>query len=557
MLAFALSCTQTTPAPVDEPPTSLPDEHGIDPLDMLTDGDEAAPYPRPGAPVPAYPPTPQPRPIPAVGTIVGIWEVGAAPSRDSTAVRHALATMGIPSESIARPSQLPAYRVVVVVGELTDATITKDAADRLAAALQAGTAVLLVAPRATRLYALAGIQAVAPMGDRRELLLADEPSPLLEELRSIAISKLPLTGAGAVTPTVGYAVQDGGARVLARFDDGSAALVQRGALYVLGLRTQYYLDLLSGLGLGFSDEYTNRHYIQGDLLPLLLRRFYLLHAPSPRVRRTAPDGHRAAVILTHDCDSPYSAQIMHHFAEAERARGVRATYLVTTSAYRNGLMGAVYTRAMIHGLRRLVADGFDVGSHSFGHFPDFHRLPVALDGESAANYLPRYDQGQTQGGSLVGEIQVSRYLLEEDLGIRVAAFRPGFLLTPPAYYEQLVAGGYLRSSVRAGGLVRTNFPHRAVRSRPGGYDIYPVIEYPLALSDRGLDEGNIPERVAQWLAVVDRNLVTGAPTLLLVHPSRRPGRTQALVAFLDALQGRDVWVGDLSRFAAFYEEQGF
>ena len=168
-----------------------------------------------------------------------------------------------------------------------------------------------------------------------------------------------------------------------------------------------------------------------------------------------------------------------------------------------------------------------------------------------------HENGQTQGGSIFGEVQISRGLLEEDLGTEVTSFRPGFLVTPPSYYSELQASGHRRSSARATGFVRTNFPYQAVRIRPGGYDQYPIIEYPLALSDRGLDGTNVEQVVAQWLQVVERNQVTGAPTVLLLHPSSKPGRREALAAFLDGLKGRDLWVGDLGSFARFYEAQGF
>ena len=121
----------------------------------------------------------------------------------------------------------------------------------------------------------------------------------------------------------------------------------------------------------------------------------------------------------------------------------------------------------------------------------------------------------------------------------------------------LRTAGYRRSSTRAVGVVRTNFPYRSLRAVSGGYETYPVLEYPLAISDQYMDEENYQQKVADWLAVVDANMVTGAPTVLLLHATTRPSKLASLELFLQGLAERDVWVGDLRSFAAFYEGQGF
>ena len=119
------------------------------------------------------------------------------------------------------------------------------------------------------------------------------------------------------------------------------------------------------------------------------------------------------------------------------------------------------------------------------------------------------------------------------------------------------ADGRFFYSVRTTGVVRTNLPYRGLRRTASGYAVSPVVEYPIAVSDNDLDGGNVDASVAAWLQVVDKNLITGAPTMLLLHPTTGPGKVEALEAFLAGLATRDVWVGDLASYGEFYESQGF
>lgn len=525
-------------------------------------------YPRPRAPVPSYPVTAPPRAIPRTGSVVGLWDgATGGPSRDGQAVRHALSAMGIPSEVVTDAAELRRFAVAVVTAAPEGAGDAGRLAGALAGVTAAGTRVLAVAPTAPRLLAGLGVAlttaslATGGLGgtsaELPALRVTDSDDPVARDLRQQGLSQVVLSGGDSADAPARVGYSDRAVYVLGRFEDGRAALVRRDGVYVLGLRTRYHLDLLLAQKHGLAGAAANQPYFEGDLLPLLLRSLYRAHAPAPQVRATAPGGRRGALILTHDADSPQSYQVMQQFLEVERRHGVKATYLVPTSPFSNGTTGMVYHGAMVDALRAAVLEGHEVGSHSFGHLPDFSSLPPRTLGEDAATYMPAYRRGATEGGSHFGELNVSRWLLRTDLGVPAQTFRPGYLAFYRDYYADLEVAGYTHSSARLTADTRTNFPYRAVWTRAGQTQTSAVVEYPLAISDAGLRADNVDQKVASWLQVLDRNLLSGAPTVLLVHPTTRPGKVAALSQLLSQVATRDVWVGDLSTYAAFYEGQGF
>ena len=82
------------------------------------------------------------------------------------------------------------------------------------------------------------------------------------------------------------------------------------------------------------------------------------------------------------------------------------------------------------------------------------------------------------------------------------------------------------------------------------------MEYPLAVSDAGLDETTIAETVTAWQTVLAANAANGVPTVLLVHPSNRPGRLDAYRQFIESVNDGTYWITDLQSFADFWEGQG-
>ena len=82
------------------------------------------------------------------------------------------------------------------------------------------------------------------------------------------------------------------------------------------------------------------------------------------------------------------------------------------------------------------------------------------------------------------------------------------------------------------------------------------MEYPLSISDNKLDSANVQVTVERWREVLEANAANGMPTVLLVHPSDRSGRFEALQQFIESVNDGRYWITDLKSFADFWEGQG-
>lgn len=203
------------------------------------------------------------------------------------------------------------------------------------------------------------------------------------------------------------------------------------------------------------------------------------------------------------------------------------------------------------------ASDFDIGSHSFGHFRNFDGCTNGSGGESAESYMPTASgAGVSMGCTVMGELGVSRYLLEEDLGVRVERFRAGHLVVPPSLPASLARLGYRRDTTTPAGYTGAAYPFVQLDYESPEITEYPVMEYPISISDNKLDQTNVEETVEAWRDVLEANAANGMPTVLLVHPSDRPGRFEALQQFIESVNDGTYWITDLRSFADFWEGQG-
>lgn len=168
--------------------------------------------------------------------------------------------------------------------------------------------------------------------------------------------------------------------------------------------------------------------------------------------------------------------------------GFKSSFNFTTNPYDNGWIGPLYVASGTQNIQYTLTQGFDVEDHSFGHFPDFNKAPFGTGTETAGNYMPMYSSttASTSGVSAIGELGVSRWLLENDFGITVENFRSGYLLLAANFLQAVAETGYVRESSYAAGYTQGSFPFVTISINNGTVTSYPVMEYPIAISDRGL-----------------------------------------------------------------------
>lgn len=318
---------------------------------------------------------------------------------------------------------------------------------------------------------------------------------------------------------------------LAHYEDGRTAAVINsygsGKTYLLGpdfrdvvLRNQLNMDLEA------QRVYSNGFEVSTDVFVFVVRNIIRSHIPNSVYAYTVPGNASSVLLVTHDVDSRTSIDTMHIFSTYETSRGISAQYNITTRYMHDQWMSDYYPG---HDLvfDSLLMHGHIMASHSVGHFPDFANdsiFPFGTTGNTMASYTPAYLFGATSGGSILGELEVSKNIIEGAYGVPVRSFRAGHLCFPDSLGLALQTLGYDFNSTQSANDVLTAFPHylyedRAFSSKPSS-----VLEIPMTISDVFKDnpiaDTNHLLKVNIWIRDIKRYAANNAPVTLLIHPNR-------------------------------------
>jgi hypothetical protein len=538
-------------------------------------------YPRSDATSVLDGPPPQLPQLPQTGTLVSVLDWTSKDNmrspEDVLAADHLLTEMGIPNTDTTDLTTAAGNPFLVVAGVLnTAAYLSQPEVNQLKSYVNGGGTLYLWEPNVGILLSALGIGTVinhAGAAMRPLTFDVSKPDPLLSYIDAPEeVNWQPSFPTGDVTR--GYSA--GSCTPLATWSTGDYAALRceigSGRAYVFGWRLRALLTLPERGLEGPDVEWTNVPVLDADICRVLMLGSYEGYAANPQVREWAPDGHAAALIITHDVDATVSYQNVPAWVDFEESLGVKSTYLFTTNPYDTGYISPMFTPSGRADIQYAINHGFDVQDHSFGHFPDFYVAPYSVGPptEDASNYLPMFtDNGTldccTSGMSVLGEAGVSKWLLETDLGISVTGFRSGFLAAPPDLIRGLSNIGYRRDSTSALALARGSFPFVPFEVdhtvTPNAVITYRLLEYPVTISEDqvpALDSTTINDYLSKWENIIRINCQNHAPTVLLIHPIDTGIRFQILQQLLLDLQsqGLDIWVGDWKTFAEFWEAQG-
>ncbi len=549
-------------------------------------------YPRTGAGSVLSGPPPALRQIPHNGTLVSVldWtsKDNEGDAEDVISADHLVTEMGIPNIDTTDFATAAANPFIVVAGVLNTASSLSSAdISNLTSYVSSGGTLYLWEPNVSSLLTALGIP--SPANDYSNLTDEQRPltfdtaqnDPILKYINAPEeINWAPFFPVDDVTR--GYS--NGSCTPLATWSTGDYAALKcdigKGRAYVFGWRLRPLLELPElQLGNDTGPQGVNAIVPDADVCRLMMRASYEAYAPNPQERQWAPGGRRAALIITHDIDADVSYQNVPAWVDFESSLGIKSTFTFTTNPYNNGWIDGMYDASGHQDVRYALDHGFDVQSHSFGHFPDFETAPYSLTNppsETASNYGPMFTLMSsdpyccTSGISVIGEVGVSKWLLENDFGISVTAFRAGYTLIPATFLQALAATGYQRDLSYLNDLARGAFPFVTftldASTTPTTVTTYPIMEYPMSISDdaspaaglSGLDSSTVSQYVQAWMKVIKFDYDNNAPTVLLLHPIDTTARFQVLQQVLADIknQGLDMWVGDLTTFAKFWEAQG-
>lgn len=350
--------------------------------------------------------------------------------------------------------------------------------------------------------------------------------------------------------TIGYRATT--ADVLARFDDGSAAVTCRS---VVGKACLMGVDLgalgertMNGRGESFSRDYVNGYEPSLDVLVDWVRDLYLAQEPMPWIISSTPPGKQLSILLTHDVDYTRSVANSVEYARALQALGARATFFVQTKYMKDYNDDVFFNDRTLPQLRALAASGMDLQSHTVAHSRSFEAFPMGSGHERYPAYRPFVkSRAETRGGTVMGEARVSKFLLEQLTGAQVRSFRPGYLAYPFILPQALAASGYLYSSSITAGSTLTHLPYQLTIGRADG-SLAPLYEFPVTIED---EESPLGGRGPQEDAVLAKIGRRGGVAVVLIHPDITGEKLTFETNLVRNWRDR-AWIGPLTDFGDWW-----
>jgi peptidoglycan/xylan/chitin deacetylase (PgdA/CDA1 family) len=342
---------------------------------------------------------------------------------------------------------------------------------------------------------------------------------------------------------------------LARYEDGQAAITERsigaGQAYAVGV------DLGSYLLQGYNNraEATARSYVNDfepsiDVVLRLLRGIYRAGEGDAVTLCTVPFDRALSIVLTHDIDATKSLPNSVVYAAFEQSQGVRATYFMQTKYLRDYNDEIMLNGETAPFLRQLGAMGMEVGSHTVAHSRAFKNFALGDGEERYPAYRPFVrDRDTAVGGTILGEVRVSKFLIEAVGGYTpVISFRPGELSNPFALPQALEAAGYRYSSSVTANSSLSHLPFRLNYNRENTAETS-IFEFPVTVEDEALPP--LGDRLPEAVDLARKVARYGGSMVVLIHPDILGHKLEFERGFIAAMKP-DAWFGSLAELGAWW-----
>jgi len=471
------------------------------------------------------------------------------------AMTHSLGEMGIPFLVTQNLDQALRHRLLILYPGVDGRTFSDRQINQLRSHIEHGGSVFAVNVLASSARPLFGFQEASPSRRRYRVRFTAGADTILHYLNRPEELEAPLGNpqAGDIFWTNGYNA-DSHAAVLARFEDGTAALLAnrlgKGRTYLAGI-SYHDAVLRNQVDRDFNAEryYVNHFEPGADVWMLLLRAWYESMQPDAVRLDTMPSGKSSVLLLSHDIDWENSFEPALDFVQMESRHGAFSTFFIQAKYVSDANSKAFFFGKDLDALRRISAQGFSIGSHSIIHSRGFNKFVLGSGEETFPAYQPRGTGFESSTGATVfGEVRVSKQLLDGNLsGQNTTFFRAGHLRVPRSLPEALQRSGYEFDSSFTANDVLTNFPYRLPLDLAFDEDSG-LYEFPVTFED---EESPLAARIDQTLDVIRANAENGGVSVLLIHPNQSGEKLAAEEALLRRLPG-DVMPEDMLTFARFW-----
>ncbi|WP_301750345.1 polysaccharide deacetylase family protein [uncultured Erythrobacter sp.] len=491
---------------------------------------------------------------PAVAEDLGSYDKGGSsrlavlvtdPASDWLGLVRGFKAHGIPFTLTQDPKRALRHDVVLTYPTISGRVLSAEALRGLADHVRSGGTVLTFDLAGGGLEELFGIASQEAGRGRSEIRWLDPSLNPGDRLTRFNARRAEVQiGTNGIEPTT--------AERYAGFDDGTAAAVCRrvgGRACILGIDVGALTNrAMNGRAEQVSAQAVNTYDPSLDIIYRWIRDLYVEGEARPYLIETAPAGRAASLILTHDVDFSRSVFNASLYAKAIRDRGQTATFFIQTKVIRDWNDDVFFNDSNLERLRE-TARGMELGSHSVSHSRMFSTFPTGSGSEHYPDYRPFVENAsKTRDGTLLGELRVSRFLLQKTLGTDVASFRPGYLANHAALPEALAATGYRYSSTLTANLALTHLPYQLTYSR-SDRALVPIWEFPVTIEDE--KSPRLGDRFDAAVTVIDNIARNGGVAVVLIHPDVT-GHKLAFEELLIDHYAKRLWIGSLAKFGKWW-----
>jgi len=345
------------------------------------------------------------------------------------------------------------------------------------------------------------------------------------------------------------------AEVLAVYEDGTAAMTRhtygKGQAYAIGL------DIGQLLSKGYNrrqvlitDSYANRYRPTLDALLIFLEAVYQHNQEGAVTLGTVPDGKDLSFVLSHDLDYSKSLTNAIPYAQQQKQVGLAATYFIQTKYIKDYNDEIFMNEKGASDVKTLESLGAEIASHSVAHAEDMWDFPFGDGTETYPDYRPFVQAANsTRNGTLMGELRVSKFLLENFAKENnVISFRPGYLSDPFDLPQALTSSGFKYSSSVTANVSLTHLPFQLTYGR-GFKSFTPIYEFPITIEDelppKMIDRLDEAKQVARDIARI------GGLYMVLIHTDAVDTRLDFQKAIISEVRSY-AWMGPLREFGAWW-----
>lgn len=466
-----------------------------------------------------------------------------------------LKSIGVPFVITRDYKQALEHKVVLVYPTISGKVLSPEALRALTVFPRNGGTLIGVDVVGGGLNETFGFKSVSTSAQQYSIKLNPADSPLLSSFTDVRERTISMGDRREKTADMGvYMYKSPKFSPLAVYEDGTAAITQRtfgkGNAYAWGIDIGFLLHKgYSGRGETMARGYINEFEPTIDVVLRLLKEMYLTGSKDAVTLGTVPFNQSLSVLMTHDIDYGKSEENAIIYAEFEQSNKVPATYFCQTKYIKDWNDTTFFDGEHVPMLKKVGAMGMELGSHSVAHAYAFNEFPFGTGEERYPSYQPFVSERYTaHNGSVLGELRVSKYLIEALLGTPpVVSFRPGHLSDPKILPQALEAAKYLYSSTATANVSLTHFPFPLTYQYESQAETH-IFEFPITIEDEIAPR--MGDRVPQAIELARNISKYGGIFVVLIHPNILDHKLKFEKEFVDGVKDF-AWfstIGDFGRW---------